>query len=227
MKKICTKCGVEKELSDFNKHKDSRDGFKSQCRECCRNYNKQYKITIRESLTEVTCRSCGITKPISEYYSSSFTMCGECQKEVTKIYQLKNPDKVKNLKKKWKTNNKVSHVKSSVRSTSSRRKKDPFFRLIGNFRRRTTIYLKQMKFKKDGSMFNMIGCTPEEFRKYLEDKFLNGMSWDNYGMYGWHIDHIIPISSAKTLEEIKKLSHYTNFQPLWAKDNREKSNKII
>jgi len=227
MKKICTKCGVEKLLSDFNKHKYSRDGFKTQCRECSRNYNKQYKITIRESLTEVTCRNCGITKPISEYYNSSFTMCGECQKKVVKIYNLNNPDKVKNSKKKWKIDNKESHVRSSVRSTNSRRKKDPVFRLIGNFRRRTMIYLKQMNFKKDSSIFKMIGCTPDEFRKYLEGKFLDGMSWDNYGMYGWHVDHIIPISSAKTLEEIKKLSHYTNFQPLWAKDNREKSNKII
>jgi len=154
-------------------------------------------------------------------------MCGECQKKVVKIYNLNNPDKVKNSKKKWKIDNKESHVRSSVRSTNSRRKKDPVFRLIGNFRRRTMIYLKQMNFKKDSSIFKMIGCTPDEFRKYLEGKFLDGMSWDNYGMYGWHVDHIIPISSAKTLEEIKKLSHYTNFQPLWAKDNREKSNKII
>lgn len=51
------------------------------------------------------------------------------------------------------------------------------------------------------------------------------MTWNNYGK--WHIDHIIPISSAKTEEEVIKLNHYTNLQPLWAKDNLKKGNKII
>ena len=111
MKKICTKCGVEKLLSDFNKHKYSKDGFKSQCRECTRIDNKIYKQNLRKTLTEVTCRNCGITKPISEYYNSSFTMCGECQKKVVKIYNLNNPDKIRNLKKKWKTNNKIATTK--------------------------------------------------------------------------------------------------------------------
>lgn len=53
------------------------------------------------------------------------------------------------------------------------------------------------------------------------------MNWDNRGLYGWHIDHIIPLSSAKTEEEVYKLCHYTNLQPLWAKENLSKGNKII
>ena len=227
MKKICTKCGVEKLLSDFNKHKYSKDGFKSQCRECTRIDNKIYKQNLRKTLTEVTCRNCGITKPISEYYNSSFTMCGECQKKVVKIYNLNNPDKIRNLKKKWKTNNKESHVRSSVLHNRLRKSRDPFYRSIVNLRSRTSRYIKQQGFKKDGSMLKMVGCTPQEFRKYLEGKFLEGMTWDNYGFHGWHIDHIIPISLGKTLEEIKELCHYTNFQPLWADDNKKKSNKIL
>jgi hypothetical protein len=51
------------------------------------------------------------------------------------------------------------------------------------------------------------------------------MSWDNYG--SWHIDHIIPLSSAKNIEEISKLCHYSNLQPLWASNNLSKGNKII
>ena len=53
------------------------------------------------------------------------------------------------------------------------------------------------------------------------------MAWENYGYYGWHIDHIIPLSSAKTEEELYKLSHFTNLQPMGASDNRKKGAKIL
>jgi hypothetical protein len=52
------------------------------------------------------------------------------------------------------------------------------------------------------------------------------MSWNNYGKTGWHIDHIIPLSSANSEEEIIKLCHYTNLQPLWSEDNLKKSNRF-
>jgi hypothetical protein len=58
----------------------------------------------------------------------------------------------------------------------------------------------------------------------LEKQFVVGMSWDNRNK--WHIDHIIPLSSAKTEEEIYKLAHYTNLQPLWAEDNLSKGDTI-
>jgi hypothetical protein len=51
------------------------------------------------------------------------------------------------------------------------------------------------------------------------------MSWDNYGVYGWHIDHIIPKSLIKTKEDLIKISHYSNLRPLWAFDNLSKGNK--
>ena len=72
----------------------------------------------------------------------------------------------------------------------------------------------------------MLGCSIDSLKRHLSKKFKIGMSWDNYGIHGWHIDHIIPLSSAKTIEDIEKLCHYTNLQPLWAKDNLQKSNKI-
>jgi len=73
----------------------------------------------------------------------------------------------------------------------------------------------------------LIGCSPEFLKEYLEQKFTEGMSWENYGLYGWHIDHVIPLSSVDTEEEIYKLCHYTNLQPLWAEENLKKSNKIL
>jgi hypothetical protein len=81
--------------------------------------------------------------------------------------------------------------------------------------------------KKDRKTFDIIGCTPQFLKEHLENQFVGDMNWNNHGLFGWHIDHIIPLSSAKTEEELYKLCHYSNLQPLWAEDNLKKSNKIF
>ena len=70
--------------------------------------------------------------------------------------------------------------------------------------------------------FDLIGCTPQQLKDYLESKFLEGMSWENRDE--WHIDHIIPCASfdLTKVEEQQKCFHYTNLQPLWAVDNLKK-----
>ena len=68
-------------------------------------------------------------------------------------------------------------------------------------------------------------CSFEEFKLHLESQFDDKMNWENQGTY-WHMDHIIPISSAETEEDVYRLNHYKNFQPLYWEDNLKKSNKI-
>ena len=70
-----------------------------------------------------------------------------------------------------------------------------------------------------------LGCTIGEYRKHIQCGFQSNMSWENYGE--WHIDHIKPSSSfdLTVQEEVLKCFNFTNTQPLWAKDNRNKSNK--
>lgn len=86
-------------------------------------------------------------------------------------------------------------------------------------------------YRKDSNTINILGCNYEEFKSYIESKFETWMNWDNYGKYngefnyGWDFDHIIPVSSAKTVDD--RLNHYTNFQPLCSKINRDiKRDKI-
>jgi hypothetical protein len=85
--------------------------------------------------------------------------------------------------------------------------------------------IKRQGYKKNSKTQSILGCSYEEFKLFIESKFQEGMSWVNKGM--WHLDHIIPISSAKDEEEVYKLNHYKNFQPLWEIDNLLKSNKIV
>lgn len=77
---------------------------------------------------------------------------------------------------------------------------------------------------RDKLLAEVLGCTYDELRKYMEAKFSVGMSWGN--MHLWHIDHIIPLATANTLDEVYKLNHYSNLQPLWALDNLKKNARL-
>jgi hypothetical protein len=79
--------------------------------------------------------------------------------------------------------------------------------------------------RKGASTLQILGCSFEEFVIYITSQFTEGMTLINYGQ--WHLDHIVPLATAKTREDVVRLNHYTNFQPLWAKDNLSKGAKIL
>ena len=119
------------------------------------------------------------------------------------------------------------NAEQQSRYGKKRRKSDPIYKLTGNIRTRLNQFYKAKNIRKTNPTFKMVGCTPEFLKKYLEKKFKPGMTWKNHTLHGWHVDHIIPLSSVKTLEDKYKLCHYTNLQPMWATENIKKSNKII
>ena len=136
-------------------------------------------------------------------------------------YVDNNKEKVKQAKKKWFNKNpkyqkEWSHIKSNT---------DVLFKLKKNMRSRLGLFLKDRNVTKNNKTFHIIGCSPKFLKEYLEKQFVINMSWENRNE--WHIDHVIPLSSAKTEKEMYKLCHYTNLQPLWAEDNLRKSNKIL
>jgi len=90
---------------------------------------------------------------------------------------------------------------------------------------RALVY-RSLRGKKLNKTEQYLGCSIEELKKYLESKWQLGMSWENYGRHGWHIDHIVPSSSASSVEELVKLQNYCNLQPLWAKDNLRKGARL-
>lgn len=84
--------------------------------------------------------------------------------------------------------------------------------------------LKKINFEKKSRTFEALGYKPEEFVAHIEKQFVKGMSWSN--MHKWHIDHIVPISTAKTIEEVIALNQLSNLRPLWSKDNMKKNDNI-
>jgi hypothetical protein len=84
---------------------------------------------------------------------------------------------------------------------------------------------KRRGFSKNSRTAAILGCSWEEFKAHMENKFVFGMSWDNSGK--WHIDHVVPLATATSVDEVAKLCHYTNLQPLWAEDNIIKSDRVF
>jgi len=97
-----------------------------------------------------------------------------------------------------------------------KRKNNPVFKLSQNLRCRMRCALKGII--KSDTTFNLVGCSSQFLKEYIESKFLPGMTWENYRMYGWHVDHIKPCCTFNLLdiEEQKKCFHYTNLRPLWS-----------
>jgi len=80
-----------------------------------------------------------------------------------------------------------------------------------------------------GNAVRDLGCTVEQLKTHLEAQFKPGMSWDNWSLDGWHVDHICPLASFDLTyrDQFLEACHYTNLQPLWAKDNLSKGSKIL
>jgi hypothetical protein len=157
------------------------------------------------------------------------TKCSECQKKRSIGYYFDNSERLNKNAVEYKNKNKERLRVATRKWFKGKRKNDPFFRFRLNLRMRLKLYLnsKNLNCKINRDDIEMIGCSPAELKLHIENLFVEGMSWDNYGLRGWHIDHIMPLCSAKTFEEAVLLNHFTNLQPLWAIDNLKKGKKII
>jgi hypothetical protein len=130
-----------------------------------------------------------------------------------KAYKAKNAKKILIYKKKYIKERSVVDIN---------------FKILQNLRKRLNKYIKS----KTSSTKDLLGCSTNDLRSHLENRFYDRrdgtkMSWENYGLKGWHIDHIKPLEKFNLLdlEQLKRACHYTNLQPLWAEDNLSKGSK--
>lgn len=173
-----------------------------------KNYMKEYRLLNKEKINSYN----------KQYYSNN----NEKLKDYKKNYITNNPDFLVKITENRKNNN-PTYFKDYVKK---RRINDYIFKLKTNIGNLIRISLKH---RKNNKTIDILGLNTNEFKLYLESKFEPWMTWENYGNpkdgilelnKTWDIDHIIPLSSAKTEEEIIKLNHYTNLQPLCSYTNR-------
>lgn len=196
-----------------------------------------------------TCNTCGIPKDEPQFHKNGNYLRSDCKVCHTNKCKKPSSEELKAYKKEYYNSNKESILKEAKtyrdsnkeiindrrkgkyteyhRQYSAKRGKiDPMFRLKHSLRSSIRGGFKRLKNDKSCKTMEALGCTFNEFRKYIESKWKKWMNWENYGKYdgrvnkGWDLDHIIPLSKAKDVEELIKLSHYTNFQPLCSYKNR-------
>jgi hypothetical protein len=221
--KVCNVCNVEKLTTDFYKRKESNDGLRNECKSCTKvrinNYRRKNKKKVNNWNKETYYRNIEKHKETNKKYRDNNK---EKEKVRGKNYRDNNTDKIK----KYYEENKKELLDKGLQRIKKRYKSDELFKIKHIMRARLSMFLKLHNITKKNKTFDIIGCLPTELKGHLEKQFTEGMCWERIGKE-IHIDHIIPLSSAKNEDEVYKLCHYTNLQPLWAEDNLRKRNKII
>jgi hypothetical protein len=235
--KVCTICKLKKAIELFHIDKRRSDGHTASCRECNnsakklsgskRRADKKYYESNKTELLEknkeyrnIIKNDEGFKNRRKEYYNSR----KEHFLNYKKQWYIQNKDHHLVLSKKYYETHKELVLEKSKDYYNNRRRKDPFFKMKDTIRNRVKQSIRNKKMNSE----TILGCDWETFEKHIESQFLEGMNWNNNGRGKdkWHFDHHIPVSSACSEAELYKLNHYTNFKPLWEKDNLKKSNKI-
>ena len=211
--KICKKCEIEKELDQFHKDTRTKDGREGSCKDCKKKYQQENKERIK------------INKKIYSEKNRERLLLYK------KEYKNSNPEKVIESNKKWYRSLNIEQKENlKIRKNNYHKSKmmnDEIYKIRNITSKILSRIFRQKGYSKKSRTQEILGCSFDEFKVYLESKFEEWMNWKNRGLYngelkyGWDIDHIIPISTAKTEEDVIELSHYTNLQPLCSKINRD------
>ena len=246
MKKICGKCGIEKDYSEFDIAAKRKDGRWRICKDC-RSTSPEYHAKIKEKeflfkKGELRCYCCGEVKPLSLMLKSKqskfgyVNKCNKCNAQITKerqkseSYKKWRKDYEKTIDwtkyypqmKVYRKNNrpKLAKTQREYRNTHVEVK------LKGDMRAYTRLVLIKSRVNRSGSYASLLGCDGDFLRKHLESLFTDGMTWENYGIGNgkWNMDHIIHCAyfNLNDPEQQHKCFHWSNIQPMWAKPNMSK-----
>lgn len=236
MKKFCIKCGIEKDISLFDKRKTSKDGYRNDCKDCFREYRRIWSVKNYKKNKEILKEKAKIwrqnnpDKVKEQNRKSRESIDKEKAKIIMKEYRQKNKERILAQRKEYLKNNPDMNHKFNKNRYKNMTNTQ---RLKLCMRNTLNKSLKRNGYIKSSKTQEILGCSFDEFKLYLESKFEPWMTWENHGKYnneynyGWDIDHIIPLSSVNTEEEILKLNHYSNLQPLCSRINRNDKSNLL
>ena len=197
--------------------------------------------------TTKICSKCSENKSFEHYHARPagkygvHSICKECRKVQGRDWQARNPDRAREIQRESKRRirqseegrKRLSRINGEYVSRNrekvnayykGRAESDPLFALKKRYRGILAKAVLRGGYTKRSRSQLILGCTWEEFKAHIERQFVGGMSWERRCEI--HIDHIVPLASAKTEEDVIRLNHFTNLRPLWAKDNLEKSDQL-
>ena len=224
MDRECSKCKITKSLEQFPNDPKCSDGKRRTCKEC------RIPHWIPGADEILKCKICNEEKHYSLFANHGKQKPHECKTcRNTREFNKRNLNKEEYNRKQredWAKNNEKRN-ETRRKNLQKRRDEDPQYRLKMALHVRLYDAVKHQKGTKSSKTLEILGCTVEELRVFLEAEFTEGMTWENYGK--WHIDHIRPCASfnLEDPEEQKRCFHWANLQPLWAQDNIRKGAKFM
>jgi hypothetical protein len=207
MEKICIKCRLYKPFEDFYLRKDSKDGRRNDCVVCHLENKKIYSIENSQRRKDYM-KQYRIDKP-----------------DTLKVWLDNHPNYKVNYMKEYRKDNPEKVKFHKTKNRKKRLENDPKYRLKNNVRRLILLSFSKNGYSKNSKTNKILGIDYDGFMRYIESKFTGNMSWENRGE--WELDHKVPLSLGKTEMDIVRLNHYSNFQPLWRKENSIKSDKLL
>ena len=223
--KKCIKCKEEKPFEEFHKHKWSKNGRRSRCKECSKQYRDNNREKIKERGKQYRENNKEKIREKNKRYRENNK---EKIREIKKQYYENNKGKIREMNKQYYENNKEKILERNRHYRRQKRKNDPEYRLRHSISTAFLRFLKGKKEKPTSEYLKDCGYTRKELVKHLEEQFDQNMTWDNYGSY-WHVDHIIPQSVFEPTNDqhLKWCWSLENLRPLEANENASKQDDII
>lgn len=254
--KTCTKCGEGKlATSDFFCRRAAlREGLTAHCKECAKSAKAAYYAEHRERIKAAANayyndnREAAKARVVSRYHAnkeeirarvSEYRAANPETVKATRAksylankpkalaraaeYYKKNKDKLQETQAQWRAENKW-RVRGYGKAYAEKIKADPVKVMQARYRSIVSKAWRGMGYTKESKSGEILGCSWEEFKAHIERQFVGGMCWERIAEI--HLDHVVPLSSAKTEEDVRALNHYTNLRPLWAKDNLSKGAEV-
>lgn len=192
--------------------------------------NKEHRLAMSKSYYKQN------KNRYNELSRNHYRKTKKVRKEYAQQYYSQNKEEQHKRCKEWYQKNKVKlkprqrelYIKNKEKinqRSKNRALVDPAYKIRGLISRRINRAIKFSNTTKAGHTIELLGCSYKEAREYLEKLFEPGMSWENHGVKGWHIDHIKPCAAFDLTnpDEQKKCFHYTNLRPLWSSLNTSKN----